>query len=95
MILLCHNESCKGNGEPAGRDPEGACGFCGNSLQDTHGVLLVAPPSLMGGDLQTNLAVLPICGYAGHAWEGRYVPELDRLSGRCGRCGITILTDGE
>jgi hypothetical protein len=83
---------CRGNAESAGRDPGGACRFCGDLLVDAAGDLIVErEPEVV---IATDLRVLAICEAAGHVFEGVYDVAADQCRGRCSRCAIVIAIDG-
>lgn len=93
MLILCHDESCRGHDERAGSVPEDACWFCGSPLLDSSGELLViadlrrVPPRLV------DPRAADVCGVLGHVFEGRVLAPFS-AAGECARCGLRVAFSG-
>lgn len=88
LTIFCHDETCRGHAELAGRDPHGSCRFCGHALADALGGLIVE--KAREEVVATDLNALEVCSAFGHVFEGVYDVAAGHFRGRCSRCAVAI-----
>lgn len=93
MLLFCHDETCRGNRQPAHAEPEDDCAHCGAPLMDGNQCVISEAAPLHEDALHdVDLTAMEVCQLSGgHVYEGRLILTKSRiLLGSCARCGLGV-----